>query len=387
MFVRSVWESKVDTLPLIATRNGFLLKADNKNNQVTIADVARLAEVSISSVSNVLNGRSKRMRKSTQERILQAITTLGYTPNLAARQLKTGHSPIIGLIVPSVANPFFGFFARQIEEIALAKGYQVLLGNSDRNPDRERRYAEELWGYGVRGMIFGSSLAEIGHLQPIINKGMHVVAFDRQNQEKDSVGIDHIGVDNVQAMRLITKHLIALGHKRIGFVSGPIRTVSRLARLEGYRTSLEEAGLPFAEQLVWQGAAANFGDAEMVQLGRQGAHTLLSTTQPPSAIIAINDMYAFGVYAGARDLGLKIPDDVSVTGIDDIVLAEVAEPPLTTVRQPMEKIARLTVERLVDRLEGVCEGGPKHHVLLPKLVVRQSTTEFIKTDLRVKDLG
>lgn len=354
------------------------MKTDMGSEKVTIADVARLAKVSISSVSNVLNGHSKKMRESTRERIVQAITTLGYTPNLAARQLKTGHSPIIGLIVPSVANPFFGFFARQIEEVALENGYQVLLGNSDRNPDRERRYAEELWGYGVRGMIFGSSLAEIGHLESIINKGMHVVAFDRQNQEEDNVVIDHIGVDNVQAMRLITKHLIALGHRRIGFISGPIRTVSRLARLKGYRTSLEEAGLPFADHLVWEGAATNFGDAEMVQLGRQGAHTLLSVANPPSAIIAINDMYAFGVYAGARDLGLKIPDDVSVTGVDDIVLAEVAEPPLTTVQQPMGKIARLAVERLVTRLDGTCENQPEHHVLSPKLVVRKSTAELLK---------
>jgi DNA-binding LacI/PurR family transcriptional regulator len=354
------------------------LKNDTSIENVTIADVARLAKVSISSVSNVLNGRSKRMRESTNERILQAIATLGYTPNLAARQLKTGHSPIIGLIVPSVANPFFGFFARQIEDVALAKGYQVLLGNSDRNPDRERRYAEELWGYGVRGMIFGSSLAEIGHLEPIIRKGMHVVAFDRQNQEEDSVVIDHIGVDNVQAMRLITKHLISLGHRRIGFISGPIRTVSRLARLEGYRASLDEAGLTFEEQLVWEGAATNFGDAGMVQLGRQGAHTLLSNVNPPSAIIAINDMYAFGVYAGARDLGLKIPEDVSVTGVDDIVLAEVAEPPLTTVQQPMDKIARLAVERLVSRLDGTCDDEPGHDVFSPKLVVRKSTMEYPK---------
>ncbi|MFT5697468.1 MAG: DNA-binding LacI/PurR family transcriptional regulator [Desulforhopalus sp.] len=346
-----------------------------RNEHVTIADVARIAAVSISSVSNVLNGRSSRMRESTRERIQQAIDELGYTPNLAARQLKTGHSPIIGLIVPSVANPFFGFFARQIEEVALTKGYQVLLGNSDRNPDRERRYAEELWGYGVRGMIFGSSLAEIDHLQNVINKGMHVVAFDRQNQQEDSVVIDHIGVDNVQAMRLITKHLIALGHRKIGFISGPIRTVSRLARLEGYRKSLEEAGLVYDETLVWEGAATNFGDAEMVQLGRQGAHSLLSSADPPSAIIAINDMYAFGVYAGVRDLGLKIPADVSITGIDDIVLAEVAEPPLTTVRQPMDVIAKLAVERLVARIDGSCEEQFEHRTLSPKLIVRSSTAE------------
>lgn len=346
---------------------------ESKKEKVTIADVAKLAEVSMSSVSNVLNDRSDKMRESTRERILQAINKLGYTPNLAARQLKTGTSPIIGLIVPSVANPFFGNFARLIEQVALGHGYQVLLGNSDREPERERRYAEELWGYGVRGMIFGSSLAEIDHLENVIAKGMHVVAFDRKTQKDDRVVIDHVGVDNVQTMRLITKHLIALGHQEIGFISGPIRTVSRLARLEGYRDSLEEADLVFDEALVWEGAAAKFGDAAMVQLGREGAHALLSGAKRPTAIIAINDMYAFGVYAGARDLGLKIPEDLSVTGVDDITLAEVAEPPLTTVQQPVAEIARLAVERLVSRLAEDDELPSEHLTLPPKLVVRGST--------------
>ncbi len=346
------------------------LKAKDK---ITIADVARHAGVSVSSVSNVLNGRSKRMRSSTERHILRAIRELGYTPNLAARQLKTGHSPIIGLIVPSVANPYFGVFARLVEEAALASGYQVLLGNSDRDPERECRYADVLWGYGVSGIILGSSPVEFTHFKKIISKGMHVVAFDRRTQEGDNFVIDSVGVDNVQAMRLITKHLLALGHRRIGFVSGPIRTVSRRARLEGYRDSLAEADIEFDRQLLWEGDANDFGDAAAVEQGRQGAHFLLSKTNPPTAVIAINDMYAFGVYAGVRDLGFKIPEDISVTGIDDIVLAEVAGPPLTTVQQPIGDIARLAVERLINRIHGTCAELPGHQMLSPKLIVRAST--------------
>ena len=350
----------------------------SNKDKVTIADVARLAEVSMSSVSNVLNGRSGKMRKSTKERIQQAISKLGYTPNLAARQLRKGFSPIIGLIVPTVANPFFGNFARLIEEVALANGYQVLLGNSDREPERERRYAEELWGYGVRGIIFGSSLTKINHLESIIEKGMHVVAFDRKTQDNDKVVIDHVGVDNVQAMRLITKHLISLGHEDIGFISGRIKTVSRMARLEGYRTSIEEAGLFFNEELIWEGAVSNYGDAAMVQLGREGAHAVLSGTRRPTAVIALNDMIALGIYAGARDLGLKIPSELSVTGFDDITLAEVAEPPLTTIQQPVAEIARLAVERLVRRLDGTDELEAEHLILMPKLIVRGSTMQCKK---------
>ena len=343
--------------------------------KTTIADVARLARVSTSSVSNVLNGRSQRMRPDTQDRIQHAIEQLGYTPNQAARQLKTGKSPIIGLIVPSVANPFFGFFARRVEEAAKSKGYQVLLGNSDRDPELESQYAEGLWGLGIRGIIFGTSLQRYTHLEKLIHKGMHIVAFDRSQQD-DHLDIDCIGVDNVQATRLLTKHLIALGHRRIGFVCGPIVTVSRKDRLQGYGTSLAEAGIEQDPLLIWEGVTDNFGDTSTVKLGRQGAHDLLSRPDPPSAIIAINDMYAFGVYAGARDLGLKIPQDVSITGIDNIPLAEVMEPALTTVQQPIDEIARLAVECLIGRVQGQNSEPSGHQALSPELIVRKSTAPY-----------
>ena len=339
----------------------------------TIGDVARLAGVSTSSVSNLLNGRSARMRPATRDRIQKAIVQLGYTPNQAARQLKTGHSSIIGLIVPSVANPFFGLFARHVEEAALSHGYQVLLGNSDRDPRRECNYAEELWGSGVRGIIFGTSLGHYRHLDELISKGMHIIAFD-QSKEPDLAGpIDCIGVDNIQATRLLTKHIMALGHRRIGFVSGPISTVSRKDRLLGYRQSLEEGKVEYDPRLVWEGVSDNFGDTSTIKLGRQGAHDLLSLQDPPTAIIAINDMYAFGVYAGARDLGISIPDEVSVAGIDNLPLTEIVVPALTTIQQPIKEIALLAVRRLIDKIEGPQDVAPTHQILPPELIVRAST--------------
>ncbi|RME64416.1 MAG: LacI family transcriptional regulator [Caldilineae bacterium] len=343
-------------------------------NRVTITDVARLADVSVSTVSNLLNGRDERMRPSTKERILAAIEELGYTPNQAARQLKTGQTSILGLIVPSVANPFYGVFAREVEKAALDLGYQVLLGNSERDAERERLYAEELWSYGVRGIIFGSSLMAFSHLDDLIRRGLRVVAFDRPGQAADRAPMDSISVDNVQAARLAIKHLLALGHRRIGFVSGPIRTVSRLDRLEGYRSALEEAGIPFDPQLVWQGVEpGNFGDSNAVDLGRQGAHELLSLSDPPTALFTVNDMYAFGAYAGARDLGRRIPQDLSVVGFDDIVLSQIVEPPLTTIRQPVAEISRLAVERLVERLQNNGTHKPGHITLPAQLIVRAST--------------
>lgn len=347
--------------------------SETSKNKVTIADVAKLAGVSISSVSNVLNDRTNKMRQSTSERIQKAINDLGYTPNLAARQLKTGHSPFIGLVVPSVANPFYGNFARLVEESALKNGYQVLLGNSGREPEREKRYAEQLLAAGVEGIIFGTSLSEFSHLKDLMHQGLHVVAFDRPPLGDDDIIIDSVCVDNLQTMRLLVRHLTALNHKRIGFVSGPFQTRSRKVRLQGYKSCLEESGLKFDQGLVWEGPAKTFGDIAAIELGRQGAHYLLSKTEPPTAIITVNDMYAFGVYSGARDLGVSIPEDVSVVGVDNLSITEVVEPPLTTVEQPLEEMAHVAVNYLIDRLQGEKPSPSKHNILSPKLIVRAST--------------
>lgn len=340
-----------------------------------IGDVARLARVSPSTVSNVLNGRHDRMRPETRERVRQAIAQLGYAPSQVARQLKTGAVPIVGLIVPSVANPFWGAVARYVEEAALARGYQVLLCNAERDPERERRYAAVLWSHGVRGVIFGSSPLSFDHLLDLARRGLRVVAFDRQTQSADRVVVDSVAIDNALGGRLATEHLLDLGHRRIGFLSGPIRTVSRLDRLAGYHAALAAAGLAPDPALVWEGRAGRgLGDSEGAELGRAGAQALLAGTAPPTALVAINDMYALGACAGIRDRGLRIPGDVSVVGFDDIApLAEIAAPPLTTVRQPLRAMMRAAVERLIGRVEGTPNERPAHLIAIPELVVRAST--------------
>ena len=345
------------------------------NPRVTISDVARMAGVSVSTVSNYLNNRQGQMRPSTQERIEQAIAELDYKPNQAARQLKTGYVPVLGLIVPSVANPFYGVFARYVEDAALELGFKVFLGNSERDPEREQSYADELWSYGVRGIILGSSLTSLAHLNDLIEQGLSVMVFDRPGQRTHNVPVDSVSVDKVNAARLATRHLLALGHQRIGFLSGPIKTVNRMDRLEGYRLALREEDIQPDPALVWEGipSAIGFGDAEAVELGRVGAQHLLNSAEPPTAIFAINDMYAFGAYAGARDLGYSVPNDLSVIGFDDIVLTEVVQPPLTTIKQPIREITRAAVRRMVGRVQGTITGPVEHLSLPADLIVRAST--------------
>jgi DNA-binding LacI/PurR family transcriptional regulator len=342
---------------------------------VTIHQVAAEAGVSPSTVSNVLNGRSDRMLPQTRERVEQAIARLGYRPNGPARQLRTGRSQVVGLVVPSVANPFWGTFARHLEAAALQSGYRVLLCNSERDPERERDYLEELWADGIRGVVLCSSLPSLEHVMPLLERGLVMVAFDRTAQAGDPASLVNISVDNAVGTELATRHLLQLGHRRLAFVSGSLRSVNRRARYRGFAAALEEFGLTADDALVWSGGADDrYGDLDFPGLGRTATRELLAVDRPPTAIVAINDMCALGVSASARDAGLQVGADLSVVGFDDIVLADLATPPLTTVRQPLPAMADAAFAHLRSGVEHTANGAPGRSLLIrPELVVRGST--------------
>jgi DNA-binding LacI/PurR family transcriptional regulator len=341
---------------------------------VTIYQVAAEAGVSPSTVSNLLNGRAGRMLPATRLRVEAAIEQLGYRPNRAARQLRTGRNQVIGLVVPSVANPFWGTFARHLEAAALEAGYHVLLCNSERDPDRERRYVEELWSDGIGGVVLCSSLPSLEHMMPMVGEGLSLVAFDRTAQIGDHASLVNISLDNVLGAQLAARHLLELGHRRLAFVSGALGSVNRRERFRGFSDALEDAGLDPSDALVWSGGADHsYGDLDVAGLGRRAAGELLASAEPPTAIVAINDMCALGVCAGIRDAGLRVAADVSVIGFDDIVLADLASPPLTTIRQPLAEMAAAAFANL---RSGIESGEPMHGqslLMRPELVVREST--------------
>lgn len=339
---------------------------------VTIHDVARAANVSPSTVSNVLNGRSERMAPETCDRVRRAMADLGYAPNQVARSLKTGFLPTIGLIVPSVANPFWGAFAREVEHAALARGCQVLLCNGERDPAREQQYAESMLARGIRGVILGSAPISMQHFLGLMRRGLEVVTFDRQPAGSDGVEFDSVRVDNIGGVRLAVEHLYDLGHRKIAFVSGPINSSSRRDRLKAFEVALADFGLKRAADWIWTDAG-EAGVDEGSKVGKQAARSLLGRGNRPTGLLAINDLTALGVYAGARELGLEVPRDVSVVGFDDIALCDLVTPPLTTVRQPLDELMRAAVELLLARLEHK-RTGPATHLTLPaRLVVRGST--------------
>jgi DNA-binding LacI/PurR family transcriptional regulator len=361
-------DSSSVSIPLPVVKKGAAMSAP------TIRDVARAARVSPTTVSNLLNERSARMQAATRERVLQVIRELGYQPSRVARQLRTGRGHQIGLVVPSVANPFWGGFTQVLEAEALLHGYQVLICNSQRDPERERAYLEELDASGTAAVVLGSSLPSLDYLGSARARGLRLITLDRQAQPDDPplVGIT---VDNRLGALLAVRHLTSLEHKRIAFVSGAITTVGRRARFAGYREGLEEAGISFREELVWSPSDdRHYGDAESAELGKLAIVQLLDLPSPPTAIMTINDMYAIGAIAGARGLGLVVPDEISVVGFDDITLASFFQPPLTTVAQPLVEMARATIKLVLDDRDSWHDGTRSSIVVAPRLVVRASSS-------------
>lgn len=334
-----------------------------------IQDVARLAGVSPSSISNYLNNRMEQMRPETQQKIKLAIEHLGYRPNNAARQLKTGVASIVGLLVPSLANQFFGSLACAVEAAAARHHCHVMTFSTFRDPARERAVMADLLAYGVQGIITGSALYDTDHLVAVTER-CPVVAFDIKRLDESQKGIITISIDNAAATEMAVAHLAALGHRSIVLVTPPPFTLNRQDRIRGFHQAVAKAGI-IGEVIITDGTEAPsdpHGDTQLFELGRNAAARILSTISKPTAAIAINDMMAIGMGVGLKQLGLRIPQDMSLIGIDDIFFSAAHDPPLTTIRQPIQAMADAAVKRILTPA-----AAPGDELFIPELIVRAST--------------
>jgi DNA-binding LacI/PurR family transcriptional regulator len=347
-----------------------------------ISDVARGAGVSPSTVSNFLNGRTERMRLETRERIQQAIAELNYRPNAAARQLKTGRSPFLGLLVPSMGNPMYALIAREIEIFAQQEyGLRVLIGNTHRAPGNESLFIEDLLAYGVRALIVISSSADESHLEAAAARGMVIISYDRRATAGAGTALDHLSVDNHACARLATEHLIGQGHSALAFVTPAARTMSRDEKVRGFLDAAKRAGLQQSARVFFCGSADEYGDSMLSQLGRTQGQEFAKTPGRPTGIVAVNDLLALGVIAGCRDAGLQVPADVSVVGMDDIFFADLVEPALTTVHFPVQEIARKMVQRATARLDDPLLPA-QEFIFQPTLVARKSAAPAMQAPAR-----
>jgi len=327
----------------------------------TIREVASRAGVSPTTVSHVINN-TRFVSPEARERVLQAMQELGYRPNVLARSLRRGETYTLGLILPDSANPFFAEIARAMEDAAFRRGYNVILGNSENDLEKERLYVDVLVTKQVDGLIFVASGDRSRSLEDLVHQDLPVVVVDRQLA---NVEVDTVLTDNFQGGFQATRTLLELGHRRIGCITGPSHLTPSAQRVIGYRRALEAAGLGVDESLIVR------GDFQP-RSGYQAAQALMHTPQPPTAIFVCNDMMAIGALRALAEMGLRVPEDVSLIGFDDIELASYTTPPLTTIRQDKAAMAQtalnLLLERIVDR-----QIPARQRVIPVTLVERQST--------------
>jgi DNA-binding LacI/PurR family transcriptional regulator len=319
----------------------------------TIQDVARHAEVSASTVSNVLNGRADRMRPETRERVQAAIAALQFRPSKLAQQLKTGQTPLLGLLVPSMANPMYGFIAREVETCAQERfGLRLLIGSTYRDAAKEAAFFEDMLAHGVRRVIVISSLAEERHLESAVERGMAVMSYDRRATPGQPSAVGHVTPDNFEAGRLATAHLVAHGHRRLAFVTVAGMTMSRRDKMAGFHAAAAAAGLSASASVLDGGPLDEYGDSVIAEVGRAMGLQLAADPGRPTGLVALNDLMALGLMAGLREGGVDVPGEVSVVGIDGLFLAALSNPGLTHVQLPIREMAQAMVEAIAG------EGAP-----------------------------
>jgi len=330
----------------------------------TIKDVAVSAGVSIATVSHVING-TRFVSDELKQRVLSAMEALDYRPNTLARGLRSGRTRTIGIIVPDASNMFFAEIGRAIEDIGFENGYSVIVCNSDNNLDKQRSYIDTLITKQIDGIIFISAGAPDAELEPLKQAGIPIVVADREIPPGQA---DVVLIDNELGGYLATQHLIELGHTRIACIAGPTNLNPSAGRITGFFRALHEHGLSAPPDWVISGDfQIESGDACMARL--------LASDLPPSAVFVCNDMMAIGAMGAIRRQGLRVPEDISVVGFDNIALSKAVYPPLTTVRQPIAEIAASICSMLFIRMDAQGEIPAQQRVVLePDLVIRASTS-------------
>ena len=334
------------------------------SNMSTIQQVARAAGVSTATVSRTLSNPDI-VSEVTRRKVQDAVDALRYSPNAAARSLRTLRSGKLLVTVPDIANPFFSLIIQGIEDSAHREGYAVLLGDAGHEEEREEQYALVLQRKEAEGLIF------LGHRLPkslrhLVGKRGATAPIVNGCEFSPSLGVPSVHIDNAAASRDAMSHLYGLGHRRIGIITGPLVSPLSRQRLHGVK-SCASAQRATQQLIVIQG---DFSIAS----GLAGAAELMARKDPPTAIFCFNDEMAIGVLNHARTNGLRVPTDLSVIGFDDIRFSKYLVPALTTVSQPMLEIGQETVRLMLEILRST-QRRPKSVTLPHKLMIRESTAK------------
>lgn len=327
--------------------------------RVTIRDVARDADVSYQTVSRFLNG-SPLVSEDARARITLAMNALDYTPSAPARSMKSGKTRVLGVLFPEMANPFFSAIAHGVEDIAYEAGYCVMFCSSN-NWIREEQYLRILREQRIAGLIYNPRATHEAPLSILTDAGIEVVCIDERLSNHDSVLLD-----NAEAAALAVEHLVALGHRRIAMITGPLTVSSGRGRLIGYRRTMRRAGLSLDRSL--QATGPYHEEAAKASMAR-----MLALQRPPTAVVAASHSLTIGALAAIVAAGLRISEDIAMVGFDEMSWHPALVSPLTTVLQPSYQIGAQACRLLLDRLTEHYVGSPRHLLLHGSLVVRQSS--------------
>lgn len=328
----------------------------------TMKDVARRAGVSVGTVSNVLNN-SATVQAENREKVMKAVAELGFRSNMVARTLKTKVSRDIGLIIPSISNPFYPEVARGVEDAANKAGLTVFLCNDDRNIEKERHYIESLLLKNVGGLILVKPQISLEEIDAV-GQQIPVVLVDTGTNVSPNHSI--VSVDDKSGISEGLKHLYKNGHRKIAFVRGLNDSLSSQNRVDAYVNFMESMGLPVRKEYIYRG---NYD----WNSGYSAARYLLDLDDPPTAIFTANDLMAIGCIRAAQMSGLTVPDDLSVIGFDNLDITDYCYPRLTTIDQPKYDMGVASVELLLRRMNHQNSGDAADKLTLPTtLIVRDS---------------
>jgi LacI family transcriptional regulator len=331
---------------------------------VTLKDVARQAGVHPATASRALNLETRLLvSEVTASRVLAAAAELGYQPNAVARSLRTRRSNTVGVLVPDLTNPLFPPMVRGLADRLESHGYVALIGNTDGDDARGRRVFEQMGARHVDGYVLATAHLHDPLLADATRSGLPVVLMNRVAANED---VPAVSVDNELGVRLAVRHLVALGHRNIACIAGPQDVSTGLARYQGFRSAMTDAGLDLPDERL------AFARSFSIDEGYRCARQILAASDGCTAVAAGNDMLAVGCYRALDDAGLSCPGDLSVVGFNDMPFIDMLRPPLTTVTFSHQLVGAQAADLLIERLGGGT-GPAKVVYVVPELIVRGST--------------
>jgi LacI family transcriptional regulator len=344
-----------------------------EKSTVTIKDVASRARVSQATASRALSGRGY-VSADAREAVSEAARQLGYRPHAAARSLKLQRTNTIGLIITDIVNPFYSYLANGALRASHELEYHLILCATNENPAMEAEYLDLLFEQRVDGIIAVPTGANLDRWRSLTSRGTALVLVDRELPDLPEASV--VLIDNVKGAYNAVNYLLQLGHRRIGVITGPTSTTTGQMRLQGYLDALEEASVPVDDELIKIGSFRR-------ESGYQATHRLFSSDDPPTAIVACNNVLGEAAIFALRERDLRIAQDVSLIMFDDVPWASLVSPRVSVVAQPTDSLGFMSMElidRLLKRKNGV-ETSPKKMMLQPELIVRESCMPYLGRSL------